>query len=113
MSHPSNRAPVFNDPISRRITFAVIGLVAYGLLWKFYWRPAGSAVWVNGAIVAAILIGTLPPEPIRSFAATAAYFAIAVIMQVMFGQTPAAVVLGLGGCFSLYNGVGYLKQMRR
>ncbi len=104
---------VSHDPFPRRLLVAALWCAAYGGMWYFFWRPLPPYTWVNAAIVVAILLGTLPPERIRNFTAAFGYIAIAVIMQLIFHQTLAAIVLTLLGAFAVYNGLGYLQQTRR
>ncbi|KAA0215633.1 MAG: hypothetical protein DYG94_08545 [Leptolyngbya sp. PLA3] len=105
--------PSPHDPLARRLFVAVLWCGAYGLLWYFHWKPLPPYTWVNGAIIAAILLGTLPPERFRNFTAAFGYVTIAVIIQLIFHQTLAAIVLTLLGALAFYNGLAYLQQARR
>lgn len=112
MSSIDTPRSVRHDPFSRRILVALGWCAAYGVLWYFWWRPLPPYEWVNAAIIVAILFGTLPPERIRNFTAAVGYVSIAVLLQLIFHQTLAAVVLTLLGALAAYNGVSYLQQTR-
>lgn len=99
------------DPLSRRIASCAIWLVGYGLVWQFVWRPL--AVWVNGAVVAAILLGTLPPARIRPFSAGIALLAMGAIMQFEVRFTLMAIVLGVTGLLALSDGLFDLRGQRQ
>lgn len=82
----------------------VIWVVGYGLLWQFAWRPFKSVEWVNFAIIAGIMLGTLPPARLRPFTAATALLAVAAIMYLVFQNAPVAVLLGVLGLLALGDG---------
>lgn len=98
------------DPLSRRLASCLIWIVGYGLVWQFVWRPV--EVWVNGAVVAAILLGTLPPARIRPFTACAGLLALAGVLQFRVHFTLMAIVLAITGLLALSDGVFDVRSRR-
>ncbi len=82
----------------------VIWVVGYGLLWQFAWRPLKSVEWVNFAIIAGIMLGTLPPARLRPFTAATALLAVAAIMFLVINSPLLAVLLGVLGLLALSDG---------
>ena len=82
----------------------VIWVVGYGLLWQFAWRPLKSVEWVNFAIIAGIMLGTLPPARLRPFTAATALLAVAAIMFLVINSPLLAVLLGVRGRLALSDG---------
>lgn len=98
------------DPLSRRIAACAIWLVGYGLVWQFVWRPL--ATWVNGAVVASILLGTLPPARVRPFTAGVALLGLAAVIQFQVNFTLMAIVLAVSGLLALSDGAFDLRGRR-
>jgi len=88
-THPAAVGPgraTTGDPLVRRVVTCAIWIAGYGLFWQFVWRPAQQVLWVNFAILAGIMLGTLPPARVRPFTAAAALLALAAVLFLGYPQ---------------------------
>lgn len=99
------------DPLTRRLASCAIWLAGYGLVWQFLWRPL--AVWVNAAVLGAILLGTLPPARLRPFTAAIGLLGLAAVMQFQVNFPLMAIVLAVTGLLALGDGLLDLRAQRR
>jgi hypothetical protein len=95
------------------VTSCVIWLVGYGLVWYFFMRPPKGAEWLNAAVVATILLCTLPPARVRPIVAGVSLLALAAAFFLTVPGSPLiAIVLGLSGLFALSDALFDLRGRR-
>ncbi len=96
------------DPIGRRIIGAAVISLAYGTVWWFgFFRPLNS--WVNGAIIATVLLCTLPPARVRPFVGAAALLGLAAVMHFEVRHTLMVIALAVLAALSLADGMYDLR----
>ena len=96
------------DPIGRRVIGAAVISLAYGAVWWFgFFRPLDA--WVNGVVIAAVPLCTLPPARVRPFVGAAALFGLAAVMHFEARHTLMAIAMAVFAALSLADGVYDLR----
>ncbi|MCW5777551.1 MAG: hypothetical protein KIS87_14035 [Phycisphaeraceae bacterium] len=104
MNESGQERAAVHDPIGRRVIGAAVVSLAYGAVWWFgFFRPLNP--WVNGAIIATVLLCTLPPARVRSFVGAAALLGLAAVMHFEVRHTLMAIALVVFAALSLADGV--------
>lgn len=108
MSETGEPRAAVHDPLGRRIVGAGVISLAYAAIWWFgFFRPLDA--WVNGAIIATVLLCTLPPARVRPFAGAAALLGLAAVMHFEVRHTLMAIALAVFAVLSLADGMYDLR----
>lgn len=108
MSEQATTRRASPDPIGRRVIGAAVFSLAYGAVWWFgFFRPLNP--WVNGAIIATVLLCTLPPARVRPFVGAAALLGLAAVMHFEVHHTLMAIALAVLAALSLADGMYDLR----